>query len=58
MNTLNIDRLTAVLSGILTDRCGKQITVKMEERHDNSDSGKPCPHSGGDSRLHPLHDAV
>ena len=58
MNTLNIDRLTAVLSGILTDRCGRKITVKMEERHDNSDSGKPCTHSGGDSRIHHGDDAV
>ena len=38
MNTVNIDRLTAVLSGILSDRFGTEITVTMEDKDDNSNS--------------------
>lgn len=38
MNTVNIDRLTAVLSGILSDRFGREITVTAEETNDNSDT--------------------
>jgi len=30
MNTVNIDRLTAVLSGILSDRYGIRVVVKVE----------------------------
>lgn len=37
MNTVNIDRMTAVLSGILTDRYGKQVTVKLQEGNDEID---------------------
>lgn len=36
--TLNIDRLTAVLSDILSDRFGKEIKVTMEGKNDNSNS--------------------
>ena len=36
--TLNIDRLTAVLSGILSDRHGKEIKVILEETNVNSDT--------------------
>lgn len=38
MNTVNIDRLTAVLSDILSDKYGKQIKVTMEGKNDNSNS--------------------
>lgn len=38
MNTVNIDRLTAVLSGILSDRFGREITVTAEETNDNGDT--------------------
>ena len=38
MNTVNIDRLTAVLSGILSDRFGKDVKVTMEGKNDNSNS--------------------
>lgn len=36
--TVNIDRLTAVLSDILTDKCGKKITVTAEGTNVNSDT--------------------
>ena len=58
MNTLNTDRLTSVLSAILSDKYGKRIKVTLEGKDDNSDSGKPCAHSCGDSRLHHGNDAV
>lgn len=38
MNTVNIDRLTSVLSDILSDKYGKQIKVTMEGKNDNSNS--------------------
>lgn len=53
MNTLNIDRLTAVLSDILTDRFNKQITVTMEGENVNCNSDCPDTDSGRSARLHP-----
>lgn len=47
MNTVNIDRLTAVLSGILTDKYGKQITATLQEG--NNEDAREDHHS--DSRI-------
>ena len=60
MKTVNIDRLTATLSDILSAKYSRQIVVtfKEGEQDDYNDSGKPCAHSGGDSRLHHGTDAV
>lgn len=53
MNTLNLDRLAAVLSGILSDRYGKQITVTLKEGNEDSseDFNSNCPASGIDRML-------
>ncbi len=56
--TLNTDRLTAVLSGILTDRYGKQIKVTLEGKNVNNNPDCPGTDSGRSAQLHPLHDAV
>ena len=53
MNTLNIDRLAAVLSGILTDRYGAKVTVTLQEGNENSskDFNGDCPASDHVRRL-------
>ena len=38
MNTLNLDRLAAVMSGILSDKYSAKVTVTMEDKDDNSNS--------------------
>ena len=53
MNTVNIDRLTAVLSGILSDKYGKQIKVTMEGKNDNSNSDCADSDSVRSARIHP-----
>lgn len=58
MNTLNTDRLTAVLSGILTDRYGKLIEVTLEGKNVNNNSDCADSDSGRSAQFHPLHDAV
>ena len=58
MNTVNIDRLAAVLSGILTDRYGAKVTVTLEGKDDNNNPDCPGTDSGRSAQLHPLHDAV
>lgn len=59
MNTLNIDRLTATLSDILSTKYGRQITVTMKgEQNDNNDSRRPCPDSGRSARIPDVRDAV
>ena len=47
MNTVNIDRLTATLSDILSAKCGKRITVTLQEGNENSskDFNGDCPAS-------------
>lgn len=55
MNAVNVDRLKTVLSGILSDRYGKQIKVKTQEgTNGKHDSDRNDNYAGGDSRLHPL----
>ena len=56
--TVNIDRLTAVLSGILSDKYDKQISVIMEGKDVNNDSDCADSDSGRSARLHPYPDAV
>lgn len=53
MNTLNIDRLTATLSDILSAKFGKQITVTLQEGNENSskDFNGDCPASDHVRRL-------
>lgn len=58
MNTLNIDRMAAVLSGILTDRYGAKVTVTLEGKDDNNNPDRPGTDSFGSAQFHPLHDAV
>ena len=55
MNAVNVDRLKTVLSGILSDRYGKQIEVTTREgTNDKRNSDRNDNYAGGDSRLHPL----
>ena len=55
MNAVNVDRLKTVLSGILSDRYNRQITVKTREgTNGKHDSDRNDNYAGGDSRLHPL----
>ena len=60
MNTLNIDRLTATLSDILSAKYSRQIVVTFKEGEQDDYNNPDCP--GTDScrsaQLHPLHDAV
>ena len=58
MNTVNIDRLTAVLSDILTDKYGKKITVTAEGKDVNNDSDCADSDSIRSARLHHGHVAV
>ena len=58
MNTINIDRLTATLSGIMSDRYGKDIKVKLEGKDDNNNPDCPDSDSCRSAQFHPLHDAV
>ena len=52
---ISMERLEAVLSGILSDRCCKRITVKTQEgTNGKHDSDRNDNYAGGDSRLHPL----
>ncbi len=53
MNTVNIDRLTAVLSGILTDKYNQKITVTTEGKDVNNDSDCADSDSGRSARIHP-----
>ena len=44
MNTLNLDRLAAVLSGILSDRYGAKVTVTLEgNEKDSNGNNNNCP---------------
>lgn len=47
MNTLNIDRLTATLSDILSVKYNRPITVTLQEGNENSskDFNGDCPAS-------------
>lgn len=47
MNTVNIDRLAATLSDILSAKCGKRIKVTLQEGNENSskDFNGDCPAS-------------
>ena len=55
MNAVNVDRLKTVLSGILSDRFNRQITVTTREgTNGKHDSDRNDNYAGGDSRLHPL----
>lgn len=58
MNTLNTDRLTSVLSAILSDKYGKRIKVTLEGKDDNNNPDCPGTDSCRSAQLHPLHDAV
>lgn len=42
MNTLNIDRLTAVMSGILTDRYGVNVLVTVKEGKEDETDREDC----------------
>lgn len=60
MNTVNIDRLTATLSDILSAKYNRQITVtfKEGEQNDNNDSCRSCFDSGGSTRFPDVRHAV
>ena len=58
MNTLNLDRLAAVMSGILTDRYGAKVTVTLEGKDDNNNSCRPCSDSGRSSRFPDVRNVV
>lgn len=58
MKTVSIDRLTAVLSGILSDRYSKDVKVTMEGKNVNSNSDCADSDSVRSARLHPYPDAV
>lgn len=60
MNTVNIDRLTATLSDILSDRFSRQVlvTFKEGEQNDNNNSCRPCPDSGRSARIPDVRNAV
>lgn len=58
MKTVSIDRLTAVLSGILSDRFNKEVKVTMEGENVNNNSDCADSDSCRSAQLHPLHDAV
>ena len=58
MNTLNLDRLAAVMSGILTDRYGAKVTVTLEGKDDNNNPDCSGPDSFGNTRLHHVCDVV
>ena len=53
MNTLNIDRLSAVLTEILSDKFSREITVTMEGKDVNNDSDCADSDSGRSARIHP-----
>lgn len=55
---ININRLESVLSGILSDRYGKEIAVTLEGEDVNSNSYSADSDSGRSARLHPYLDAV
>lgn len=55
MNAVNVDRLKTVLSGILSDRYQRKISVKTQEgTNDKHNSDRNDNYACGDSRLHPL----
>lgn len=57
MKTVSIDRLAAVLSGILTDRYGAKVTVTLQEEKNDTDRNNPDSSntdSGRYSRIHPV----
>lgn len=55
MNAVNVDRLKTVLSGILSDRYGKQIKVTTREgTNDKRNSDRNDNYAVCNSRLHPL----
>lgn len=57
MNTVNIDRLTATLSDILSSKYGKQITVTLQEEKNDTDRDNPDSSNTGSgqySRIHPV----
>lgn len=57
MNTINTDRLTAVLSGILSDKFGAKVTVTLQEEKNDTDRNNPDSSntdSGRYSRIHPV----
>lgn len=58
MNTLNLDRLAATLSDILSSKYSKQILVTLEGEDDYNNPDCPGTDSCRSAQLHPLHDAV
>lgn len=55
MNTVNVERLKTVLSGILSDRYQRKISVKTQEgTNDKHDSDRNDNYAVCNSRLHPL----
>ena len=57
MNTINKDRLTAVLSGILSDKFGAKVTVTLQEEKNDTDRNNPDSSntdSGRYSLIHPV----
>lgn len=55
---IDIKRLESVLSGILSDRYGKQIAVTLEGKDDNNNPDCSGSDSFGNTRLHHVCDAV
>lgn len=52
---ISMERLEATLSGILSDRYQRKISVKTQEgTNGKHDSDRNDNYAGGDSQLHPL----
>lgn len=58
MNTLNLDRLAAVMSGILSDKYSAKVTVTLEGEDVNNNPDCADSDSGRSARIHPYPDAV
>lgn len=60
MNTVNIDRLTATLSDILSDRFSRQVLVTFKEGEQNDNNNPDCPgtDSGRSARIPAVRNAV
>lgn len=58
MNTVNIDRLTAVLSGILSDRFRRDVKVTLEGKDVNNNPDCPGTDSCRSARIPTVRNAV
>lgn len=58
MNTLNLDRLAAVMSGILSDKYSAKVTVKLEGEDVNNNSDCHGTDSCRSARIPTVRNAV